>query len=81
MGPIFAGRGRVISGRLAKRFGIRYGRNAKSLRGVIGPISTPNDYLTTVLNDAWPAAETFPSHGPHGKSFNLLQFSPFRGTQ
>ena len=23
------------------------------------------------------AEETFPSHGPHGKSFNLLQFSPF----
>ena len=22
------------------------------------------------------AAETMPSHGPHGKSFNLLQFSP-----
>ena len=23
------------------------------------------------------AAETIPSHGPHGKSFNLLQFSPW----
>ena len=75
MGPISAGRGWVISSRLAKRFGSRYGTNAKSLRGFIGPISTPNDYLTT----QWcvGAEETFPSHGPHGKSFNLLQFSPF----
>ena len=59
-GPIFAGRGWVISGRLARRFGSRYGTNAKSLRGVIGPISTPNDYLTTVLNDAWELQKHFP---------------------
>ena len=42
--PIFAGRGRIISGRLAKRFGSRFGTNTKLWRGVISPISTPNDY-------------------------------------
>ena len=44
----------------------RFGKNTKLLRGVIKPISTSNAE----------AAETKPSHGPHGKSFNLLQFSP-----
>ena len=43
--PIFAGSGRVISGRLVKRFESRFGTNTKLLHGVIGPISTPNDYL------------------------------------
>ena len=47
MEPIFAGRRRVISGRLAARtdLEVRFGTNTKSLRGVIGPISTPIDYL------------------------------------
>ena len=45
MGPIFAGRGRVISGRLPNRFGSRFGTNAKLLREDIGLISMPNDYL------------------------------------
>ena len=44
MGPIFAGRGRVISGRRANKFGSRFGKNTKLLRGVFGPISMPNDY-------------------------------------
>ena len=43
-GPIFAKRGRVISGRLANRFGSRFGTNTKLLRGVIGPVSTSNYY-------------------------------------
>ena len=76
MGPIFAGRGRVISGRLAKRFGIRYGRNAKSLRGVIGPISTPNDYLTTVLNDAWQLQKHFPPTVPMAKALTCCNSLP-----
>ena len=46
-GPIIARRGRVISSRLANRFG----RNTKLLCGVIGPISTPNNYLNTVFDD------------------------------
>ena len=45
------GRGRVISGRLANRFGSRFGRNTKLLRGVIGPISSPSDYLDTACDD------------------------------
>ena len=49
--PISAGRGRVISGRLANRFGSRFGTNTKLLRRVIGPISTPNDYLNTLVDD------------------------------
>ena len=51
MGPIFGGRGRVISGRLANRFGSPFGTNTKLLRGVIGSVSTPNDYLNTVFDD------------------------------
>ena len=81
MGPIFAGRGRVISGLLADRFGSRFGTNTNLLRGVIGPISTRNDYLNTVIGNAvslrGSCRNKRPSYGPHGKSFNLLQFSPF----
>ena len=85
MGPISAGRGRVISGRLANRFGSRFGTNTKLLPGVIGPISAPSDYLSTVFDDVIlacaGAAETMPPppDGPHGKTFNLyrlLRFSP-----
>ena len=64
MGPISAGRGRVISGRLANRFGSRFGTNTKLLPGVIGPISAPSDYLRTVFDDVIlacaGAAETMP---------------------
>ena len=85
-GPISAGRGRVISGRLANKFGSRFGTNTKLLPGVIGPISAPSDYLSTVFDDVIlacaGAAETMPPSppdGPHGKTFNLyrlLRFSP-----
>ena len=37
MGPFFAGKGWVISGRLANRLGSRFGTNTELLRGVIGP--------------------------------------------
>ena len=49
--PIFVGRGRVISGRLANTFGSRFETNTKLFRGwrVIGPKSTPNEYLNTVV--------------------------------
>ena len=71
---------RAISGRLANRFGSRFWKNPKLLRGVIGPISTPNDYLNTVFNDidVISLCESCRnnSHGPHRKSLNLLQFSP-----
>ena len=50
-GPTFTGRGRVTSVRLASRFGTRFETNTKLLRGVIRPISTPNDYLNTVFDD------------------------------
>ena len=64
MGPISAWRGRVISGRLANRFGSRFGTNTKLLPGVIGPISAPSDYLSTVFDDVIlacaGAAETMP---------------------
>ena len=45
VGPISAGRGRIISGHLAYRFGSRFGTNTKLLRGVIGPMSTLNDHV------------------------------------
>ena len=68
MGPISAGRGRVISGRLANRFGSRFGTNTKLLPGVIGPISAPSDYLRTVFDDVIlacaGAAETMPPPPP-----------------
>ena len=86
MGPISAGRGRVISGRLANRFGSRFATNTKLLPGVIGPISAPSDYLSTVFDEVIlacaGAAETMPPpppDGPHGKTFNLyrlLRFPP-----
>ena len=50
-GRFLKGRGRVISGRRANTFGSRFGTNTKLLRGVFGPISTPNDYLSTVFDD------------------------------
>ena len=43
--------GRVISCCLANRFGSPFGTNTKLLRGVIGSIFTPNDYLNTVFNE------------------------------
>ena len=69
------GRGRVISGRLANRFGSRFGRNTELLRGVIGPISSPSDYLDTACDDDDDddddddagAAETVPSQFPREK--------------
>ena len=76
MGPISAGRGWVISSRLAKRFGSRYETNAKSLRGFIGPISTPNDYLTTVLNDAWELKKHFPPTVPMAKALTCCNSLP-----
>lgn len=42
---------RVISGRLAKSFGSRFGTNTELLRRVIRPISTPNDRRNTVFYD------------------------------
>ena len=45
------GEGTGISGRLTNRFGSRFGTSTKLFRGVIGPISTPNDYLNAVFYD------------------------------
>ena len=47
----FCGEGTGISGRLTNRFGSRFGTSTKLFRGVIGPISTPNDYLNAVFDD------------------------------
>ena len=47
----FCGEGTGISGRLTNRFGSRFGTSTKLFRGVIGPISTPSDYLNAVFND------------------------------
>ena len=51
-GPIFAGRGQVISGHLVNRLGSPFGTNTKLLFGINGPISTWNDYVNTVFDDA-----------------------------
>ena len=71
---------RAISGRLANRFESRFWKNPKLLRGVIGPISTPNDYLNTVFHDidVISLCESCRNnaHGPLKRSLNLLQFSP-----
>ena len=50
-GADFCGEGTVISGRLAHRFGSRFGSNTKLFRCVIGLISAPNDYLNAVFDD------------------------------
>ena len=47
----FCGEGTGISGRLTNRFGSRFGTSTKLFRGVIGPISTPNDSLNAVFDD------------------------------
>ena len=84
-GPIIARRGRVISGRLANRSGrSRFGTNTKLLCGVIGPISTPNDYLNTVFDDGVRLRGSCRNNAlprsPREKlqlvSLCLLQFSP-----
>ena len=51
VGPIFAGRGQVISGHLVNRIESRLGMNTTLFFRVIGPISMPNDhdYLSTVI--------------------------------
>ena len=43
--------GEVIPSHLVNRFGSWFGTNNKLSRGVIGPISTTNDYLNTAYND------------------------------
>ena len=48
-GPSFVGRGQVMSGGLANQLGRQFGANTKLLRGVIGSISTSNDYLNTIF--------------------------------
>ena len=45
------GEGTGISGCLTNRFGSRFGTSTKLFRRVIGPISTPNDYLNAVFYD------------------------------
>ena len=47
----FCGEGTGISGCLTNRFGSRFGTSTKLFRGVIGPISTPNDDLNAVFDD------------------------------
>ena len=47
----FCGEGTGISGCLTNRFGSRFGTSTKLFRGVIGPISTPNDSLNAVFDD------------------------------
>ena len=69
-GADFCGGGWVISGLLVDGFGSWFGTNTKLLHGVMGPISTPNDYLNTVFDDAVSlhgSCKTMPSHGSTGK--------------
>ena len=50
----------------------------KKLRGVIAPMSTPNEYLDTVVDDvvssSWSQKNALP-RSPR-KSFNLMEYSP-----
>ena len=50
-GADFVGRGQVISGHPANRFGSGFGSNTKLLHKIIDPISVPNDYLNAVFDD------------------------------
>ena len=79
IGPIFAARGRVISGSLANRFGSRFGTNTELLRGVVHPICTPNDYRNTVFDDVISLSESYRNSAlPRSprESFSLLQLTP-----
>ena len=79
IGPIFAERGRVISGRLVNRFGSRFGTNTELLRGVVHPISTPNDYRNTVFDDVISLSGSYRNNAlPRSprESFSLLQLTP-----
>ena len=54
--------------------------NTKLLHGVMGPISTPNDYLNTVFDDAvslHESCKTMPSHGSTGKVSTCCQFTEY----
>ena len=70
-GTDFVGRGRVILGHLANRFGGEFGMNTKLLHEVIDPISVPNDYLNTVFDDVvslcGSCRKKCPPMGPTGK--------------
>ena len=48
--PIFAERGPVTSGRPGNRSRNRFGTNIKLFRGVMDPISTPNDNLNAIFD-------------------------------
>lgn len=79
MGWTFARRGWVTSFHLANRCGSRFVKNTKLLRGVTGPISTPNDHLNTVFDDVVSLCRscrnnTFPQ-SPREKKINFWQFS------
>ena len=84
MGPFnganFASKGRVISCRLANRVGSRFETNRKLLPEIIGPISTPNDYLNASSDEVFSlrgsCRNNMPAYGAYGESF-LLQFSPW----
>ena len=81
IGPIFAERGRVISGRLANRFGSQLELNTELLRGVVHPISTPNDYRNTVFDDdvislSGSYRNNALPRSPR-ESFSLLQLTPY----
>ena len=52
-----------------------YRINNKLFRGVIGPISVPNDYLNALFNDVIILWESYRNNVPHGQSLNLLQFT------
>ena len=75
-GANFASKGRVISCRLANRVGSRFETNRKLLPEIISPISTPNDYLTTVLNDAWELKKHFPPTVPMAKALTCCNSLP-----
>ena len=51
-GQFLLGGGQGISGHLVNRLGSRFETNTKLLFGINGPISTWNDYLNTVFDDA-----------------------------
>ena len=79
IGPIFAETEQVISGRLANRFGSRFGTNTELLRGVVHPISTPNDYRNTVFDDVISLSGSYRNNALQRsprESFSLLQLSP-----
>lgn len=74
-GPIFSGKGTGHFSSSGEQIRSWYRINNKLFRGVVGPVSVPNDYLNALFNDVIILWESYRNNVPHGQSLKLLQFT------